>query len=249
MHLRPFLQSILRALNSSELLPRRHGKGLKIPTNPHNTLIVTQPSSSLPQKKQKSRRKHRKEIEVPSPISEIPNEEGVPITSNDPLPSGEDRMRLNELMILYTNLKKHVLDLEEAKTAQAEEIASKKVEQGVKVIEKEISIVDPVTTVGEVVTTTGIKVTTAAVTQQICKDELTLAQTLIEIKEAQIQAKLEEEERLARLKEEETNIALVAEWDNTQAMMNADCELAARLQEEERRERPLYESFKNDTLD
>nr|GEX14664.1 hypothetical protein [Tanacetum cinerariifolium] len=58
---------------------------------------------------------------------------------------------------------------------------------------------------------------------------------------AQIQAKLEEEERLARHKEEETNIALVAEWDNTQAMMNADYELTARLQEEERRERPLYE--------
>nr|GEZ73602.1 hypothetical protein [Tanacetum cinerariifolium] len=66
---------------------------------------------------------------------------------------------------------------------------------------------------------------------------------------AQIHAKLEEEERLARLKEEETNIALVAEWDNTQAMMNADYELTVRLQEEERRERPLYESFKNDTLD
>nr|GEW32856.1 putative reverse transcriptase domain-containing protein [Tanacetum cinerariifolium] len=110
------------------------GKGLKIPTNPHNTLIVTQPSSSLPQKKQKSRRKHRKEIEAPSPISEIPNEEGVPTNSNDPLPSGEDRMRLNELMILCTNLKKHVLDLEEANTAQAEEIASLK--KGVKKFEQ-----------------------------------------------------------------------------------------------------------------
>nr|GEU56122.1 hypothetical protein [Tanacetum cinerariifolium] len=53
----------------------------------------------------KSRRKQRKEIEVPSPSSEIPIEEGVPTTSNDPLPSGE------------------VLDLKEAKTAQAKEIA------------------------------------------------------------------------------------------------------------------------------
>nr|GEZ20734.1 hypothetical protein [Tanacetum cinerariifolium] len=79
------------------------GEGLKIPTDPHHTPIVTQPSSSLPQKKQKSRRKLRKEIEVPSLRSEIHNEDGVPITSNDPLPSGEDRMQLNELMILCTN--------------------------------------------------------------------------------------------------------------------------------------------------
>nr|GFC40161.1 hypothetical protein [Tanacetum cinerariifolium] len=40
--------------------------------------------------------------------------------------------------------------------------------------------------------------------------------------------------RLARVKEEETNIALLDELDNTQAMMDVDCELAARLQEEER---------------
>nr|GEV87326.1 hypothetical protein [Tanacetum cinerariifolium] len=76
--------------------------------------------------KQKSRRKQRKEIEVSSQSSEIPNEEGVPITSNDLLLSGEDRIQLNELMILCTNLQKQVLNLEEAKTAQAKEIASLK---------------------------------------------------------------------------------------------------------------------------
>nr|GEY96833.1 hypothetical protein [Tanacetum cinerariifolium] len=80
--------------------PEDIGEGLEIPTDTHHTRIVTQPSSSLPQKKQKSRRKQRKEIEVPSPSSGIPTEEGVPTTSNDLLPSGEDRMQLNELMIL-----------------------------------------------------------------------------------------------------------------------------------------------------
>nr|GEZ73790.1 hypothetical protein [Tanacetum cinerariifolium] len=59
---------------------------------------------------------------------------------------------------------------------------------------------------------------------------------------AHMQAKLEEEEeRLARLKEEETNIALIKLWDNTQAMMDADCELAARLQEEEKGELSIGE--------
>nr|GEY07602.1 hypothetical protein [Tanacetum cinerariifolium] len=49
-----------------------------------------------------------------------------------------------------------------------------------------------------------------------------------------MQAKLEEEERLANQKEEEDNIALIESWDNTQAMMDVDYELDARLQEEER---------------
>nr|GFA20415.1 hypothetical protein [Tanacetum cinerariifolium] len=59
--------------------------------------------------------------------------------------------------------------------------------------------------------------------------------------EAQMQAELKKEERLARQKEEKANIALVAEWDNTQAMMDADCELVARLQEEEREELTIEE--------
>nr|GEU41599.1 hypothetical protein [Tanacetum cinerariifolium] len=59
--------------------------------------------------------------------------------------------------------------------------------------------------------------------------------------EAHMQAKLEEEERLARQKRKESNIALVAKWDNIQAMMDADYELAARLQEEERGELSIEE--------
>ncbi|GKC21409.1 hypothetical protein Tco_1023559 [Tanacetum coccineum] len=51
--------------------------------------------------------------------------------SNDPLLSGGDRLKLNELMELCTNLSQRVLNLETAKTAQAMEIASlkKKVKQ------------------------------------------------------------------------------------------------------------------------
>nr|GEV04948.1 hypothetical protein [Tanacetum cinerariifolium] len=75
-------------------------------------------------KKQKSRRKQRKEIEVPH--TEPQTEESVPKTSNDLLPSGEDRMQLTELMNLCTNLQKQVLDLEKAKTAQAKEIVDLK---------------------------------------------------------------------------------------------------------------------------
>ncbi|GKF12138.1 hypothetical protein Tco_0050064 [Tanacetum coccineum] len=87
------------------------------------TPMTTQPSSSRPQKKQ-SRRKQRKETTVPQ--DESHHDDSIPIPSNDPLLSGEDRMQLTELMILYTNLQKHVLDLEKAKDAQAKEIAGLK---------------------------------------------------------------------------------------------------------------------------
>ncbi|GKA29776.1 hypothetical protein Tco_0716021 [Tanacetum coccineum] len=48
-------------------------------------------------------------------------------------------------------------------------------------------------------------------------------------------------QRLARKKEEEANIALIESWDNTQAMMEADFELAQRLQTEEQGEITIEE--------
>ncbi|GJX42502.1 hypothetical protein Tco_0257492 [Tanacetum coccineum] len=65
-----------------------------------------------------------KETEVPQ--DETHHDDSVPILSNDPLLSGEDRMQLTELMILCTNIQKQVLDLEKAKDAQAKEIAGLK---------------------------------------------------------------------------------------------------------------------------
>ncbi|GJY41165.1 hypothetical protein Tco_0428435 [Tanacetum coccineum] len=54
------------------------------------------------------------------------NVESVPTHSNDPLLSGEDRLKLNELMELCTSLSQRVLAIETTKTAQAKEIASLK---------------------------------------------------------------------------------------------------------------------------
>ncbi|GKC40766.1 uncharacterized mitochondrial protein-like protein, partial [Tanacetum coccineum] len=70
----------------------------------------------------------KKNTEVPQPSGSTNNvpDENVPTTSNDPLLSGEDRLKLTELMDLCTNLQKKVLDLEKAKTAQDSEIASLK---------------------------------------------------------------------------------------------------------------------------
>ncbi|GJW03561.1 putative ribonuclease H-like domain-containing protein, partial [Tanacetum coccineum] len=59
-----------------------------------------------------------------------------------------------------------------------------------------------------------------------------------------LQAELEEEERLAREKEEEANIALIESWDNTQAMIDADYQLAKQLQAQEQEELTIEEKSK-----
>ncbi|GJS28606.1 hypothetical protein Tco_0489226 [Tanacetum coccineum] len=106
--------------------PEDMGEDSAAPTDSHSTPIITQPSSSKPQKK-KSKRKQRKDSGPTEPIPDEPtNEEPISTPSCDPPQSGEDRLQLTELMNLCTKLQKQVLDLEEAKTAQAKEIASLK---------------------------------------------------------------------------------------------------------------------------
>ncbi|GJR95806.1 hypothetical protein Tco_0267980 [Tanacetum coccineum] len=136
-------------------------------------------------------------------------EEHVSTPSYDPPPSGEDRMQLAELMSLCTNLQENVLDLEKAKTAQAKKITSLK--KRVKQLEKrrksrtsrlrrlrkfenedldadaEVTLVNKTQEINDgnqmfdtcVLEEQEIKFENASV---VIPDELTLAQTLIEIK-------------------------------------------------------------------
>ncbi|GKB05927.1 hypothetical protein Tco_0834122 [Tanacetum coccineum] len=252
--------------------------------------------------------------------------------SNDLLLSGEDRLKLMELMELFTKLSERVLALETTKTNQALEIDSLKrrvgrsarvvssedeglgaqedaskqgrkideIDQDAKVTlvdetqgrygdnlmfdigvldneqdmakkevdmaKKDVSTVDPVITAGEVVSTANVVVSTAEVTTNSATttivDEFTLAQTLIEIKSAKPKVVTttatttttavtrpkarevvvqEPKERLARQKEEDANIV---KWDNVQAMIDADYELAARLQAQEQKELTIKEGSK-----
>ncbi|GJX39502.1 hypothetical protein Tco_0252805 [Tanacetum coccineum] len=72
------------------------------------TPITTQPSTSKPQKKQ-FKRKQKKNTKVSHPsdsTADVPNEEHVPTHFNDPLLSGEDRMKLTELMNIVKKLEK-----------------------------------------------------------------------------------------------------------------------------------------------
>ncbi|GJR18966.1 hypothetical protein Tco_0967493 [Tanacetum coccineum] len=95
----------------------------------HNTPIITPPSTSQPQRKQKSIKPKRQDTKVPQPggpitnvADEALNKENVSQHSNDPLLSGEDRFKFQELMELCTNLQQRILDLETIKTTQAQEI-------------------------------------------------------------------------------------------------------------------------------
>nr|GEY75603.1 hypothetical protein [Tanacetum cinerariifolium] len=76
------------------------------------------------------------------------------------------------------------------------------------------------------------------------KDQIMINEEVTKNLEAHMQAELEEEERLTSQKEKEANIALIESWDNIQAMMDADYELAARLGEEERGELSIEEKSK-----
>nr|GEZ88674.1 hypothetical protein [Tanacetum cinerariifolium] len=76
------------------------------------------------------------------------------------------------------------------------------------------------------------------------KDQIMIDEEVARNLKAQLQAELEEEERLTRQKKEEGNIALIAEWDDVQAMMDADHELAERLQAEEQGELTIKERSK-----
>ncbi|GJZ15673.1 hypothetical protein Tco_0551350, partial [Tanacetum coccineum] len=109
------------------------------------------------------------------------------------------------------------------------------------------------------------QVSTAATTVTITTEEITLAQALEALKtlkpkvkgivfqepgksttttsissqQSQDKAEFDEEERLARekaKKEKEANIALIKEWDDIQAKIDADYQLAKRLQAQEQEE-------------
>ncbi|GJV67289.1 putative ribonuclease H-like domain-containing protein [Tanacetum coccineum] len=252
-------------------------------------------------------------VQAPEELDEAANVASVSTHSNDLLLSGEDRIQLTELMNLCTNLQKKVLDLVEAKTAQAKEIASLK--KGVKKLEKrrksrtpglkrlrkfgsarriessndaslgaqeyaskqgrkfaDIDQDEGVTLIDETQgrSDDNLIATTTTV------DELTLAQTLIEIKAAKPKAvtttattttiaairpkaigvakdkgktkMIEPEEPFKKkdqiMYDQEEEDANIVEYDNVQAMIDADYELAARLEAQEQEELTIEERSK-----
>ncbi|GKB45567.1 hypothetical protein Tco_0896320, partial [Tanacetum coccineum] len=267
------------------------GEGSEIPTDSHYTPITTQPSTSKPQKKQ-SRRKQRKDTEDPQlsgptePVTDdTENVASVPTHSNDPLFSGEDRLKLNELMELCTSFSQRILDLENTKTSQAVEITElkkrvKKLEgkrkskpPGMKrlfnigrsaqvvssedkeqdVVEKEILIEikeakpKAVTTAATTTTTTVIRPKARGV---IVQEPSEFTTTTSPLQPSQLphakdkgKAKMVEPKKIVEPEKplKKKDQIMFDKEDNVQAMMDADYELAARLQAEEQGELTIEE--------
>ncbi|GJY89779.1 hypothetical protein Tco_0504975 [Tanacetum coccineum] len=194
---------------------KRQGKDFSGRDTPLFPTMIVQP-----QEQKQSRRKQRKDTEDPQlsgptePITDdTKNVASVPTHSNDPLLSGEDRLKLTELMEFYTSLSQRVLDLEKTKTSQAVDITElkkrvKKLEgkrklkpPGMKKLfkigrsaqvvylkmKKEVDMTKKDVSTTDPVTTASEVVTTDSITTTIV-DELTLARTLIEIKVAKPKA-------------------------------------------------------------
>ncbi|GKB02026.1 hypothetical protein Tco_0830070 [Tanacetum coccineum] len=218
----------------------------------------------LEEGKKQSRRKQTKNIEVPhtsDSTADVPNNEHVPTHSNDPLLSGEDRMKLTELMDMCTKLSDRVLDLEHTKTAQAQEITNLKLR--VKKLEKKVGSRTHnfkrlykvgVTRIVEYSDDESLGAQEDASNQGRIIEDINKDAEVSLVDETQGRSddaemfdtnalidELIEEERLARKKEEEANLALIESWDNTQAMMEAYFELAQRLQAEEQGEITIEE--------
>ncbi|GJU90256.1 hypothetical protein Tco_1302679 [Tanacetum coccineum] len=205
--------------------------------------------------------------------------ENVSKASNDSLITGvntpqsdEDRLKLNELMEFCTKLQQRVLDLENTKTAQAQEITSLKLrvkklekkggsrthklkrfykERKIDGIDKDAEITLVHETQGrygdEEMFDTGVlngdevlaepEVTIKDVNLSV--DEVTLAQALAALKTEE-----EEEERLAREKAQREKEANIVEWDNVQAMIDADYQMAQQMQAEEQEKLSIEEKSK-----
>ncbi|GKD87356.1 hypothetical protein Tco_1358510, partial [Tanacetum coccineum] len=73
------------------------------------------------------------------------------------------------------------------------------------------------------------------------KDQILIDKEIAQKLQAQLNAQLEEKETLAKQREEDANIT---EWDNVKAMIDADYELAARLQAQEQEELTVKEKSK-----
>ncbi|GKC18319.1 hypothetical protein Tco_1020469 [Tanacetum coccineum] len=167
------------------------------------------------------------------------------------LRSDEDRLKLNELMELCTTLQNRVLDLEKTKTTQQNEIDIRVESSGDEVdlgedaskqgrrinaidADEDITLVnvqdDADNEMFDVNVLNGEEVFVAGQNENVVEEVVDAAQDKVEF---------DKEERLAREKaekEKEANIALIEEWDDIQAKIDVDYQLAERLQVQEQEE-------------
>ncbi|GJZ45668.1 hypothetical protein Tco_0593264 [Tanacetum coccineum] len=200
------------------------GEGSAMPTDPHHTPIITQPSSSQPQRKHKSREALRSKdhqfslYEASLGNQEDASKQGRKIHDID---ADED--------ITLENV--HDAELFDVNDLHGDELF----------VEKEVHFKE----VYESITTTttipskdkGKGIMVEEPLQMKKKDQISFD----EQEAIRLQAEFDEEVRLAREKDE-ANVALIEEWNDIQAKIETDYELAQRLQAEEQEELTIDEN-------
>nr|GEW03676.1 hypothetical protein [Tanacetum cinerariifolium]GEX00880.1 hypothetical protein [Tanacetum cinerariifolium] len=237
-------------------------EGSAMPTDPHHTPIILQSSTSQLQNTHKPKKPTRKVTEVPQPSEPMENvaDETVYKELDDSLVRADTTASSLEAESKTVSLTARVQfsDNEESLGEDAskqgrieaidadEDITLVNVQADAKMfdVDKDLG--------GEEV---FVKQEVVADKEKI--DEVTLAQALAELKTSKhkhkkkdqirldeeaalkLQSEFDEEQRLARErteKELEANIALIETWDDVQAKIDVDYQLAKRLQAEEQQE-------------
>ncbi|GKA03786.1 putative ribonuclease H-like domain-containing protein [Tanacetum coccineum] len=225
----------------------QEGEGSVMPTVPQHTPTINQPSSSQPQKKKKPRKSKKQNIEVSQPsdstepiADEAPNDENVTTHSNDPLLSENTK---TSQAAEITKLKERFKKLDRRNKSRTPGIKRlRKVSRTTRIessedkglgdqedASKQGRKIDDIDANEEVVSTA--EVTTASATTTIV-DELTMAQTLIEVKAAKPKA--------VTTAATTTTTAVT----RPKAKRVVDYELAARLQAQEQEELTIKERSK-----
>ncbi|GJU36017.1 hypothetical protein Tco_1184371 [Tanacetum coccineum] len=234
------------------------GEGSAMPTDPHHTPTFIQPSTSQPQMKQRSRRQKRKDTQVPQPSgpTAIVANEAINEEMDDSLVRADTTASSLEAEQDSGNIDKT------KSKATPNEPSSPGTSSGggprrqetmgdtgyncldfrgggfIDMMDDEDITLVMMYEMFDVGTLTGDEVlaeqVVAAKDVNLSVNEVTLAQAL-----AALKTEFDEEVRLARekaKKEQEANVALTEEWDDIQAKIEADHELAQRLQAQEQDE-------------
>nr|GEX58683.1 hypothetical protein [Tanacetum cinerariifolium] len=170
-----------------------------------------------------------------------------PLPRVNTLRSDDGRMQHNELMDLVTKLSDIVAaletDLEQTKKVYGAAY-TKLIQMGRNEHEMEVDTAKPVYIASVAVTTVSITVSIASPTRVSTTDDITMVETLVYIRKSatkdkeaamRLQDKIDEEERqrIARVHETASSFN-IEEWKNIQDRVEADEELAVRLQADER---------------
>ncbi|GJV00956.1 hypothetical protein Tco_1330226, partial [Tanacetum coccineum] len=234
------------------------GEGSAMPTDPHHTPIITQPSSSQPQRKQKSRRPKEKDTQVPQSsvpsdptniVDEAVNEEPIVSSEEASLGDQEDASKQGRKIddidadedITLENV--HDADMFGVNELDSDEVVvesevTDKAGEKRNVVEEVVAVTDAITIL---VKGQGLKDKGKAKMIELEKPLKKKDQIKFDEEEAlRLQAKFNEEDRLAREKAQQVEEANIA-WDNIQAKIDADYQLAERLQAQEQQELTIEE--------